>query len=52
MEENECEKWYVIAWRLFWFPLRYFGLIITYVSILFSHGKEMADTWIGWLNDI
>lgn len=48
MAKYEYEKWYIIAWRLLWFPLRWLGLIITYISILFSHGKETADGWIGW----
>jgi len=42
---NILAPWYQIIWRAIFTPTIYFGIIITYLSVLFAYGPEDANTF-------
>ncbi len=46
--DNGLVPWYQIGYRALFIPIIYTGLIITFITLIFSHGPFLAKEW--WKN--
>lgn len=45
-DTNGKAPWYLVLWRILWFPVIYLGWVISYLGIAIAFGLSIANRWL------